>query len=190
MSSRGRIAFKKYRGALVAFSGLLRRLPSPAVEFVWRVGDVLPGHMGAGVRYAALRASCNECGDNVYVGPYVVVKGRESLDVGSNVSIHAGCYIDATGGVAVGNDVSIAHHSSIVSANHTWSEQGLPIRDQEVSLASVSIGNDVWIGCGARILAGTRIGPRSVVAAGAVVARSVEGGCVVAGVPARPVKRI
>lgn len=55
---------------------------------------------------------------------------------------------------------------------------------------SVHIGDDVWIGTGAIILPGVKIGSRSIVAAGAVVNRDVPEDVLVAGVPARIVKRL
>ncbi|MGJ9402129.1 acyltransferase [Arthrobacter sp. KK5.5] len=98
------------------------------------------------------------------------------------------CYIDATGGLEIGNDVSIAHSTSILTTNHNWSSVGIPIRDQAVSLAPVSVGNDVWIGAGVRILAGVSIGTGAIIAAGAVVTKDVAPGTIVAGVPASVVK--
>ncbi len=53
----------------------------------------------------------------------------------------------------------------------------------------VTIGHDVWIGHGATILPGRKIGNGAVVGAGAVVAHDVEPYAVVAGVPAKPIKR-
>lgn len=54
---------------------------------------------------------------------------------------------------------------------------------------SVRIGNDVWIGDGAMILGGHVIGDGAIVAAGAVVTKDVEPYTIVAGVPARPVRK-
>ncbi|MBA2585639.1 MAG: maltose acetyltransferase, partial [Chthoniobacterales bacterium] len=51
------------------------------------------------------------------------------------------------------------------------------------------IGDNVWIGMNAVILKGVAIGENSVVAAGAVVTKSVPENCVVAGNPAKIVKR-
>jgi phosphonate metabolism protein (transferase hexapeptide repeat family) len=52
-----------------------------------------------------------------------------------------------------------------------------------------TIGNDVWIGHGVTVLAGLSIGNGAVLAAGAVVTKDVARYAIVAGVPARPVRR-
>ena len=55
--------------------------------------------------------------------------------------------------------------------------------------AGVVIGHDVWIGHGAIVLPGRRIGDGAVIAAGAVVAKDVGSYEIVAGVPAKPIRR-
>ena len=62
--------------------------------------------------------------------------------------------------------------------------------DAQNLLEPISIGNDVWVGGCAIILPGVSIGNRVVVAAGAVVTKNVEDDVVVAGVPARVVKKL
>lgn len=66
-------------------------------------------------------------------------------------------------------------------------EEYLKLRDG--SGYSVKIGNDVWIGDGAMILGGHEIGDGAIIAAGAVVTKDVEPYTIVAGVPARPIRR-
>ena len=63
-------------------------------------------------------------------------------------------------------------------------------RKTECVQPSITIGDDVWIGGGAIILPGVTIGNRVVVAAGAVVTKNVEDDVVVAGVPAKVIKRL
>ena len=58
------------------------------------------------------------------------------------------------------------------------------------SARSIYVGDRVWIGAGAIILGGVKIESDSVVAAGAVVTKNVPSRCVVAGVPARVIKKI
>jgi maltose O-acetyltransferase len=55
---------------------------------------------------------------------------------------------------------------------------------------AITIGNSVWIGMGAKILPGVTIGDNAVIAAGAVVNKSVAANTVVAGVPARLIKQL
>ncbi|WP_229660717.1 acyltransferase [Marmoricola endophyticus] len=105
------------------------------------------------------------------------------------MSIHPFCYLDGTGGLRIGDDVSIAHAVSIMTTNHTWDSSDVPIRDQAVSEAPTRIGSDVWIGAGARVMAGITIGDHAVVAAGAIVTRDVAPSDVVAGIPAVVIKR-
>lgn len=56
--------------------------------------------------------------------------------------------------------------------------------------APVKIGNRVWVGAHATILAGVTVGDNSVIAAGAVVTKDVPANVVVAGVPAKIIKQL
>jgi acetyltransferase-like isoleucine patch superfamily enzyme len=142
------------------------------------------------IRYIIVRVTSSKCGEIIYIGPYVEIKEMSNITFGSNVSIHRFCYIDAAGLVEINSNVSIGHGTSIVTSNHTWSDQSLPIRDNPVRLAPVRIEEDVWIGCGCRIMAGVTIARRSVVAAGAVVTTDVASNTLVGGVPARFIKHL
>ncbi|QKS46433.1 acyltransferase [Paenibacillus cellulosilyticus] len=169
---------------------LLGLVPRPLQKWMWTLSDLLPDLPGTALRYCLLRKLAHRCGDNVLIGRAVELRYPERMSIGSNVSIHKQCYVDAYGGLTIEDEVSIAHQSSIVSFQHTWSDESLTIRDNPVTGAAISIGRDVWIGCGCRILAGASIGSRSIVAAGAVVTKSVPAGTLAAGVPARVVKTI
>jgi acetyltransferase-like isoleucine patch superfamily enzyme len=112
------------------------------------------------------------------------------MKMGDRISLHEFVYIDAAGGISIGNDVSIAHGCSIVSFEHGWSDINVPIKYNPIISKPVSIGSDVWIGCGVRILAGAKIGNRVVVAAGSVVKGVLAPGGVYAGSPAKRIKEI
>lgn len=122
--------------------------------------------------------------------PDVFIEGLEGLQLGDNVSINRSCNISAAGGIVIGNDVSIAHSSTILTAEHGFSRHDVPIKLQPVSFAPVAIGNNVWIGARVCILAGASLADGTIVGAGSVVKHSVpEPNCTVAGVPARVIKR-
>lgn len=157
---------------------------------LWPLLDNLPKYLGIGSRYVFAKRLAKKIGDNVFIGRSVEIKNWQRLEVGSNVSIHKDCYLDALGGLVIGNDVSIAHASSILTFDHTWEDSSLPIRSNSCVLKKVIISNDVWIGCGCRILSGVTIESRVVMAAGSVVSRDVSNGVLVAGVPAKVIKSI
>jgi acetyltransferase-like isoleucine patch superfamily enzyme len=99
------------------------------------------------------------------------------------------CYVDATGGITIGNDVSIAHGVTIMSTTHTHGRDDLPIKYQPVELKETVIGDNCWIGAQSVILAGVTIGDGCVVAANSVVNRDVPPGSIVAGSPGKVVKK-
>lgn len=186
----GRDKFKKLKGVislLVAIDSMLgRRINGFLLKFFRNTNGVI----GLLIRYVLLKNLAKSCGDNVSIHPGVYLFNLNKLSIGSNVSIHPMCYLDAAGGLSIGDNVSIAHNCSLLTANHTWDDTSLPIKYNPEVLAEVVIGNDVWLGCGVRILAGVRLANRSVIAAGAVVNRDTEKSSVYGGVPARLLKKM
>lgn len=112
-----------------------------------------------------------------------------SIVIGDRVSINPFSILYGQGGLRIGSDVLIAAHVTIIPANHRFDRPDVIIRKQGEDRRGITIGDDVWIGTGARILDGITIGTGSVIAAGAVVRSDVPPYTVVAGVPARPVKK-
>lgn len=110
--------------------------------------------------------------------------GKGRLVIGDRVFLNAGVVILAFKEIEIGDDVALASEVFISdSDNH-------PIGDRPVREAPVRIGHGSWVATRAMVLAGVTIGTRAVVAAGAVVIDDVEDDTLVAGVPARPVKKI
>ena len=94
------------------------------------------------------------------------------------------------GPVTFGNHVNLAQGITVTALNHNFSEVDKRIDEQGVSTTPVTIGDDVWIGANAVVLPGVTIGSHSVVAAGAVVTKDVSDHSLVAGVPAKIIKKI
>jgi acetyltransferase-like isoleucine patch superfamily enzyme len=150
----------------------------------------IPTNLGVGLRYALLKRLMVACGECVAVFEGVYLYEARKLRVGNNVSIHPMCYINAGGGITIGNDVSIAHATTIMSYSHDYARPDMLIRDAPVIPAPVVIGDNVWIAAGVRIMAGVTIGEHSVVGAGAVVTKDIPPHSIAVGVPARVVKTI
>jgi acetyltransferase-like isoleucine patch superfamily enzyme len=136
---------------------------------------------------ALQRRVLGAAGRDLKIKANVVIDSPERLFVGDGFNVGEFTFISAIGGVRVGNDVIIGHHSSILTSDHGTS-LATPMASQALRLAPVEIGDDVWIGAGARILAGVTIGSRAIIAAGAVVTHDVPDETVVGGVPARVLK--
>lgn len=185
---RGRDAFHAASRVLSVAETMLRLLPRRFSLLLLQSGRHSNSLFGRARRYVALRRVAASCGTVVDVKGSTFLLAPSAMTIGSHVSIHPFCYIDATGGLAIGDDVSIAHSVSILTTEHRYDDPLVAIRDQGVSRHPTTIESNVWIGAGARVLAGVTIGSGSVVAAGSVVTRDVPRDSIVAGVPARLIK--
>lgn len=112
----------------------------------------------------------------------VYCMGHSRLVIGKYTHINQGCLLDARGGLEIGDSVSISHRVMLLSGSHDYRTTSFEGRFQPIK-----IGDYCWIGAGAIVLQGVELGRGAVVAAGAVVSKSVEPFSVVAGVPARVV---
>jgi acetyltransferase-like isoleucine patch superfamily enzyme len=127
-------------------------------------------------------------GRNLYLYPGQYWETRETgqLDIGDDVVLSRGVHLVAYASVSLGAGTMVGEYASVRDANHRRGDGD--IRHSGHDARPVSIGRQVWIGRGACVLAGVRIGDGAVVAANAVVTRDVPAGAVVAGVPARPIR--
>ena len=142
-----------------------------------------------------------DIGDEVLVSPYATltvgygpaqVEGLgpgPHLVIGDRSVVNVGCSITAHTSITLGDDVWLGRNVFITDTNHGYEDVDVPIGRQMGPLRPVSIGAGSWIGHGAVVLAGSTIGEHVVVAAGSVVTGDIPDRCVVAGTPARIVRR-
>ena len=131
-----------------------------------------------------LIGSCCRGGGYYQVHPTCTIANARKVYVGCNASIaRPGCYIQGAGTVHFGDYVQLAPNVGILSANHDLYDQ------RKYNAAPIVIGDYSWIGMNSIVTAGVVLGPRTIVAAGAVVTKSFpDGFCILAGVPAKVVK--
>lgn len=118
------------------------------------------------------------------IEPGCIVGEWKKIYVGRNSNVgRPGCYIQGGGGIYIGDYVRVTTNVGIMSRNHD-------LYDHRVShMEPVIIHDYCWLGMGCKVLAGVELGPRTIVAAGAVVTKSFpEGNCVIGGVPAKKIK--
>jgi maltose O-acetyltransferase len=108
--------------------------------------------------------------------------------VGDHVYLNFSCVIIDNNEVHIGNRVMIGPAVQIYTAAHPL-QAALRVQDWEIA-KPIRIEDNVWIGGGAILLPGVRVGRDAVVGAGAVVTRDVPASTVVAGNPARVIRHI
>lgn len=150
--------------ATLMFLHLTTYLPSHTIRnFIWRsVGVTL--------------------GKNSTLHTGVRVYDPRNIKVGEGTIIGYGCFIDGRDKVTIGSHTDIASEVMIYSSEHDLSAP-----DFHAVSEPVSIGDYVFIGPRAIILAGVKIGDGAVVAAGAVVTKDVPAYTIVGGVPAKEI---
>ncbi len=118
------------------------------------------------------------------------MRGDPIITIGDRCTLGKGIGIVGHERIEIGNDIWTGHYVYITDQNHGYEDVDTPIGVQMWKNDPVSIGDGSWLGHGAIVLPGSRIGRHVVVAAGAVVVGlHVPDNAVVAGVPARVVKQ-
>lgn len=116
-----------------------------------------------------------------------VNNGMGAVTIGDHVRVGIGNVL--IGPVSIGNHVIMAQHVVLSGLNHGYTDPAVPISLQPCSVAPIRIDDECWIGANSVITAGVHIGKHSVVAGGSVVTKDVPPYSVVAGNPARVIRR-
>lgn len=124
----------------------------------------------------------------LYPDLYLETQAAGSITIGEGCVLSTGVHLVSMASIQIGRGTMIGEYASIRDANHIRLP-GMPLRHAGHSARAIVLGEEVWIGRGAAVLAGVTIGDGATVGANAVVTRDVPPGAVVAGVPARPLSR-
>lgn len=120
---------------------------------------------------------------------------KKTLFIGENCEIGDYCHFVATEKVEIGNNFLCASKVFLSDTNHgnyrgeSCSSPSEPPKERPLTSDPVFIGDNVWVGDNVVILPGTRIGNGCIVGANAVVSGVFDDNCIIAGVPAKIVKR-
>lgn len=169
-----------------------------------RAGEDLRLGSFARVSAGSTQAPCVTIGDHVFLDATLMTRGAGTITIGSHCWIGgAGAtLIGAVESISIGSDVIISTHAHIFDHNSHPTDPGARLRMTrgehggalwdwtEAEAAPVVIEDNVWIGEYTMVLKGVTIGRGSVVAAHAVVTKDVPSYSIVAGNPARVVKRL
>ena len=173
----------------------------------WGLGVALrhPGkmHLGAGTAIDDQTLLCARgapdlpepsfsIGAGSLIGRFTVVQAkRGTLHIGQRAQIGTHCQIQSSNGIQIGDHFITGPQCYLGGSRHgialgSPDQPAPPILDQPTySRGPLTIGHDVWLGAGVRIMEGVTVGRGAVVGSGAVVTRDVPDFAVVAGVPAK-----
>ena len=143
-------------------------------------------HTPAEIRALMSELTGEEIEDTFGLFPPFYTDCGKNTHFGKHVFVNAGCKFQDQGGIYIEDGALIGHNAVLATLNHDPD----PAKRQNLLPAPIHIGKNVWLGANVTVLPGVTIGENAIVAAGAVVTKDVEVGTVVAGVPAKFVKRI
>ena len=138
------------------------------------------------VRTLMSQLTANEIDESFGLFPPFHTDCGKNTKIGKRVFINAGCQFQDQGGITIGDDVLIGPQTIIATLNHDPD----PEKRGGMFAKPVVIGDKVWLGARVTICPGVTIGEGAIVGAGAVVTKDVPPRTVVAGVPAKVIKRI
>ena len=126
-------------------------------------------------------------GDSVWMQPPFYCDYGANIRLGERVFFNFNCVVLDVCLVRIGDFTLFGPAVQIYTATHPMNAA---LRRQQEFAKPVEIGSDVWVGGGAIICPGVRIGSKSVIGAGSVVTRDIPGGVFAAGNPCRVIREI
>ena len=153
----------------------------------WRSDGLL--FLGRGLELEVGQKGRLDFGRFVWIGDGTKIRCHEGrVEIGAKTVMGQECTISAYQRVRIGEQCVIADRSMFIDFDHGVVEVDRPIRQQGIYKRDVEVGSNVWIGYGACILRGVRVGDNSIVGTNSVVTKDVPANAVVAGIPARVIR--
>ena len=172
-----------WRYGLLAWRYAWRRLLTPAGRR-WRTDGFV--FFGSGLEIEIGARGRLDLGRFVWLGDRTKIRCHEGLvEIGPKTVMGQECTITAYQHIRIGAQCVIADKAMFIDFDHGVVEVERPIRTQGIYKRDVEVGSNVWIGYGACVLRGVRVGDNSVIGTNSVVTKDVPANAVVGGIPAR-----
>jgi acetyltransferase-like isoleucine patch superfamily enzyme len=136
-----------------------------------------------------LRILGAKIGKRLVLYPGVWIAPGRNLVIGDDVDLALDVLITTSGGVEIGDRTLVGYRTQIISGNHQIPINQERIFDSGHDFGKVVIQSDCWIGANCLIMPGVTVGEGAVVAGGSVVTKDVDKFTIVAGIPAKLIKK-
>lgn len=153
----------------------------------WIVGS-LPGLPGFAARYLVCKVLFRRLAGFCWVQPGVTIVQANRLQAGRHFGCNTGTYINAIGGIVMGDYVLIGSNVTISSGMHPIEGRMPPVFARPAFPKPITIEDDVWIGAGAVIMPGVTLRRGTVIGANSVVTRDTQEYGIYVGAPARLIR--
>jgi len=134
-----------------------------------------------------LRPSFKCCGENLQVSRHVTINFTNRLEIGSDVFLATGCWLNAHAGIVLEDEVQLGPYSVLVSGDHTKFDGSY--RFGPSNLAPIRVCKGSWIAAHATVTKGVIIGRGALLAANSVATHDVPPYTMAGGVPARVIHK-
>ena len=165
---------------------LWRRFLTPAG---WRWETDGPVFFGRNLQLQIAKGATIRFGRFSWIGDGTKIRCHEGVvEVGAKTVFGQECTISAYRRVRIGEQCVIADRAMFIDFDHGVVDVEVPIRRQGIYKRDVDVGSNCWIGYGACILRGVRVGDNAIIGTNSVVTRDVPANAVVGGVPAKVIR--
>lgn len=139
-------------------------------------------------RKSLIKQILGKTGNKYFIEQPFICDYGYNIEIGENFYSNHNLTILDCSNVIFGNNVFIGPNCSFYTAEHPIDFE---TRNKGLEYAKpIKIGNNVWLGGSVTILSGVIVGNNVVIGAGSVVTKDIPDNCIVAGVPAKVIKRI
>ncbi len=143
-------------------------------------------HTEAEVRDCLRAITRSEVPDDVRVFTPLNINYGPGVTFGRDCFLNFGCTLLAIGGITIGDGAFIGPHCVLATEYHPED----PAKRHQLLTKPIVIGAGAWLGADVKVLAGVTIGENAIVAAGSVVTKDVPANTVVAGTPAKVIRKV
>jgi acetyltransferase-like isoleucine patch superfamily enzyme len=139
-------------------------------------------------RAEALKGLLGRVGKNCVIEQPLFCTYGSNTTVGDNFFMNVGGKLMDSGKITIGNNVMLAPDVALITETHS---QNVSERNQGLEYTHpITIGDNVWLATGVKVLPGVTIGDNTVIGAGSVVTKSIPSNVMAAGVPCRVIRAV